>query len=90
VSGTGVAPIQHNVTISWTASTSPVVGYNVFRSTTSGTNYVLLNATRVIGLTYTDNTVQSGLTYYYVVTSVASNGTQSINSSQVAVTVPSP
>ena len=40
-------------------------------------------------LSYTDSTVQSGTTYYYVITAVDGQG-QSGYSNQVTVTVPSP
>ena len=87
LSGTGT----HDVILSWTASpTSGVVGYNVYRGTTSGGPYsTLLNATPVNGTTYTDATVQAGQTYYYVVTAVGSDGvTQSVDSSPASATVP--
>ena len=81
----------HDVILSWTASTTPgVVGYDVYRGTTSGGPYpTQLNSTLINGTTYTDETVQAGHTYYYVVTAVASNGvTQSADSNQVSATVP--
>jgi len=83
----------HDVILSWTASTTPgVVGYDVYRGTTSGGPYPTeLNSTPVNGTTYTDATVQAGQTYYYVVTAVASDDvTQSADSNQVSATVPSP
>ena len=80
----------HDVILSWTASTTPgVVGYDVYRGTTSGGPYpTQLNSTPINGTTYTDETVQAGQTYYYVVTAVASDGTQSAYSNQVSATVP--
>ncbi len=68
LSGTGVTPVQHSVTLTWNASTSTVSGYNVYRSTVSGSGYVKLNSSLVAVLTYTDSTVQSGTTYFYVTT----------------------
>jgi hypothetical protein len=81
----------HDVILSWTASTTPgVVGYNVYRGTTLGGPYPTeLNSAPINGTTYTDETVQSGQTYYYVVTAVASNDvTQSADSNQVSASVP--
>jgi hypothetical protein len=81
----------HDVILSWTASTTAgVVGYNVYRGTTSGGPYPTeLNSAPINGTTYTDETVQAGQTYYYVVTAVASNDvTQSANSNQVSAPVP--
>jgi hypothetical protein len=83
----------HDVILSWTASTTPgVVGYNVYRGTTSGGPYpTQLNSTPINGTTYSDETVQAGQTYYYVVTAVASDDvTQSAYSNQTSATVPSP
>jgi two-component sensor histidine kinase len=81
----------HDVILTWAASTTPgVVGYDVYRGTTSGGPYpTQLNSTPINGTTYTDATVQAGQTYYYVVTAVASNDvTQSADSNQVSATVP--
>lgn len=87
-SGTGAQPTQHTVTLSWNASTSPVVGYYIYRSTQSGSYSTPLNTSAQPGLTYTDATVQSGTTYYYVVTSVDSSFQQSVYSNEVPAIVP--
>ncbi len=88
LSGTGVAPIQHSVALSWNASTSTVSGYNVYRSTVSGSGYVKLNSSLVSGLTYTDSNVLSGTTYYYVTTAVDSSGNESTYSNQASAPIP--
>jgi fibronectin type 3 domain-containing protein len=84
----------HDVILSWTASTTPgVVGYYVYRGTTSGGESLTpLNSTPINGTTYTDTSVTAATTYYYVVTAVASDGvTQSANSNEAGrATVPSP
>jgi fibronectin type 3 domain-containing protein len=49
---------------------------------------VKLNTLPLAATTYTDLTVQSGKTYYYVVTSVNSNNVESSFSGQVSATVP--
>jgi uncharacterized membrane protein len=86
LSGTGT----HDVILSWTASaTSGVVGYNVYRGTTSGGESSMpLNSTPVNGTTYTDANVTAGATYYYVVTAVSSSDVQSVASNEVEATVP--
>lgn len=90
VSGTG-ATIQHIVDLSWSASTSSSVsGYNVYRSTVSGGPYTKINSTLDASLSYSDNTVQSGTTYYYVTTAVSSTGAESAYSNQVVGVVPLP
>jgi len=90
LSGTGVQPVSHSVTLNWTASISPVAGYNVYRSTVSGGPYTKLNSTLVTTTQYTDSTVQAGQTYYYVTTSVDSSNVESTYSNQVSATIPTP
>jgi hypothetical protein len=86
--GIGVQPVSHSVTLSWTASTSTVSGYNVYRSTVSGGPYSKVNPSLVNGTSYTDSTVQASQTYFYVVTSVDGGGTESTYSAEVSVNVP--
>jgi Abnormal spindle-like microcephaly-assoc'd, ASPM-SPD-2-Hydin/Cep192 domain 4/HYDIN/CFA65/VesB-like, Ig-like domain len=88
LSGTGVTAVQHSVALTWGASTSTVAGYNVYRSTVSGTSYARVNGSLVTNLNYTDSTVQSGTTYYYVTTAVDSSGNESVYSNQVSATIP--
>ena len=89
--GTGTAAAaQHTVELSWSASTSTVTGYNVYRGTQSGGPYVKTNSTPQPGTTYADSTVQSGTTYFYVVTSVDDNGVESAYSNEAAAVVPTP
>jgi fibronectin type 3 domain-containing protein len=76
------------VSLSWNASTSTVTGYNVYRSTTSGSGYVKINSTLVSGLTLTDSNVTSGTTYYYVTTAVDSSGNESAFSNQATAPIP--
>jgi hypothetical protein len=90
VSGTGSAPVQHRVDLSWSASPSNVAGYNVYRSTTSGSGYVKLNSALNVSTSYTDNSVQAGGVYYYVSTAVDASGVESSNSNEVKATIPSP
>jgi fibronectin type 3 domain-containing protein len=65
-----------------------VTGYNVYRSTTSGSGYVKINSTLVSGLTLTDSNVTSGTTYYYVTTAVDSSGNESAFSNQATAPIP--
>jgi two-component sensor histidine kinase len=96
-SGTGI----HDVILSWVASspTTAVVGYNVYRGTTSGgesttplnSSPVAAGCTSTTTCIYGDATVVAGTTYYYTVAAVASNDvSQSANSNQVSATVPRP
>lgn len=82
---------SHLVDLSWTASTSTVVGYNVYRGTVSGGPYATkLNSAVVPGTAYTDTGVVAGQTYFYVVTAVDANGVESVYSNQASALVPTP
>jgi len=76
------------VALSWTASTSTVSGYNIYRSTTSGGSYAKVNGSLVSSLSYNDSTVQSGTTYYYVATAVDASGDESVDSNQATAVIP--
>lgn len=89
LSGTGT----HDVILSWTASvTSGVAGYDVYRGTTSGgESLTSLNSTPITGITFSDENVTAGLTYYYVVTAVAAGEvSQSTASNEASACIPSP
>jgi hypothetical protein len=88
LTGTGVAPVQHSVALTWNASSSTVAGYNVYRGTVSGGAYAKINSSLVVVLDYTDSNVQSGTTYYYVTTAVNSSGNESVFSNEVSGTIP--
>ena len=81
--------VSHSVSLTWTASTSPnIAGYNVFRSTTSGSGYVQINTGLVTTPSYTDTNVAEGEAYYYVTTAVDTSNDQSGYSNQAQATVP--
>lgn len=82
-------PTPHTVTLSWTASTSTVAGYNVYRGTQhSGPYPDKLTSSPQAATTFTDASVQSGVTYYYVVTAEDSNNVQSTYSNEARAAVP--
>jgi hypothetical protein len=86
--GTGVAPVQHSVALTWSDSSSGMAGYNVYRSTVSGSSYTKVNSSLVGALNYTDTNVQSGTKYFYVTSAVDSSGAESTYSNEVSATVP--
>jgi hypothetical protein len=90
LTGNGVAAVAHSVTLTWNASTSSVTGYRAYRATSAGGPYTSLNPAPNPQLRWTDSTVQPGVTYYYVVTAVAGNGTESTYSAQASAAVPKP
>ena len=88
------ATVQHQVVLSWTASSSfPCTGatppctssgYNAFRGTVSGAESTTpLNSTLISGTTYTDSTVVLGsapIEYFYVVQAVETAGGITVSS----------
>jgi Abnormal spindle-like microcephaly-assoc'd, ASPM-SPD-2-Hydin len=89
LSGDGTSSQQPSVELKWDQSTSSkVVGYYVYRSLKSGNTYEKLNSQPESGTSYTDNSVASGQSYVYVVTSVASSGLQSSYSKPIDVSIP--
>jgi hypothetical protein len=90
LTGTGTAAPQHRVDLTWIPSTSTVSGYNVYRSTTSGSGYVRLNSALSVSAAYTDASVTAGSTYFYVTTAVDSSGAESSFSNQVQAVIPTP
>jgi hypothetical protein len=88
LTGTGVSVVQHTVSLNWSPSTSQVNGYNVYRGSTAGGPYAKLNSTPDPNTAYSDGTVASAHTYYYVTTAVNSSGQESSYSNQVRVSIP--
>jgi Cep192 domain 4/Abnormal spindle-like microcephaly-assoc'd, ASPM-SPD-2-Hydin len=92
LTGTGTAPPIHSVALSWKASTSPnISSYNIYRSTTSGSfSPPAIASVSAPTITYTDNSVTDGLTYYYAITAVNSSNQESAYSAQASATIPPP
>jgi len=89
LTGNGGVAAQHSVTLSWAASSSTaVVGYNVYRSTVSGGPYARITSGPDGSLSYTDIAVSAGKSYFYVVTAVEGNGTESTYSNQAMAVIP--
>jgi hypothetical protein len=83
---------QHTVDLNWSPSTDPnITGYNVYRGSISGGPYSQVNTESLVASTlYTDATVTSGQTYYYVVTAVDSSGVESGDSNETQAVIPIP
>jgi len=81
----------HSVTLSWHAPAPEagvqVIGYNVYRSTSSGGPYVKI-ASRVPGSAYNDPIVSSGRRYFYVVTTVDQRERESRYSAEITAVIP--
>ncbi len=89
MTGTGTASTQHAVDLTWNAS-SDAVGYNIYRSTVAGGPYTMINTSLDSTTAYTDSTVVSGQTYYYVATAVNSESEESGYSNQAQALIPTP
>jgi hypothetical protein len=78
----------HSATLSWSVSTPAVSGYNVYRGSASGGPYTSVNTSLVTLPTFTDSTVQTGQTYFYVTTAVDPSGSESVFSNEVKAAIP--
>lgn len=82
-------PGKHTVSLTWIASTTSSVTYNLYRGTSAGvcngtpTPY----ATGITTTSYLDTNVQAG-TYYYNVSAVSATGGESTCDGEVQITVP--
>jgi hypothetical protein len=88
LSGTGVTP-AHSAILSWTASTSAVFGYYVYRADPSGWPS-RLNSFPTTTTQYIDVTVVPGHSYVYSVSSVDPYALEGEFSNSIAVTIPIP
>jgi hypothetical protein len=89
MTGTGTTPTQHTVDLAWNSS-SGAVGYNIYRGSVSGGPYSIVNTSLDATTAYTDNTVVSGQTYYYVATAVDGNSNESGYSNVAQAVIPNP
>jgi hypothetical protein len=79
---------RHKVFLTWGASSSPGVGYNVYRSTTSDSRFLKVNPALIQGLAFTDDTVENGVTYTYVARAADALGNESPDSPRFVITIP--
>jgi hypothetical protein len=81
--------VHHSVDLTWTASSSSsVIGYDVYRGANAAGPFSRLNAAVNASTSYTDSSVASGQTYYYVVTAVDSANVESSFSAPASVSIP--
>jgi len=89
LSGSGVAAVVlHTVGLTWVPSTSPVIGYYVYRGPSSSNLSKLNTSAADPSASYSDQGVPGGQTYVYAVTSVDSSNVESGFSNEVSVTIP--
>jgi fibronectin type 3 domain-containing protein len=78
-------PGNTQVTLNWTAATS-ATGYLIQRGTASGGAYTTLKSSAP-GVSFTDNGLTNGTTYYYVMASSNVNGTGTNSAERSAIPV---
>ncbi|WP_176371460.1 S8 family serine peptidase [Litchfieldia alkalitelluris] len=75
------------ISLNWEASVAPDTnGYNIYRSTTSGSGYELIGETT--NTSFADNTTEAGEVYYYVVTAFDYSNNESEFSNEASATPP--
>lgn len=77
---------SHSVSLTWLESATGVT-FNVYRGTAAGGEVAY--ASGVATLSFTDNAVTNGQTYFYFVTAVGTGG-ESAPSNEVSAQIPSP
>ena len=82
------SPPPHGVDLSWNPSVDATagLGYNVYRTQVAGSGYVKLNLAPIIGLTFADNNVSVGQSYFYIARS-SLNSLESVNSNEVKAVI---
>jgi Abnormal spindle-like microcephaly-assoc'd, ASPM-SPD-2-Hydin/Cep192 domain 4/HYDIN/CFA65/VesB-like, Ig-like domain len=88
LSGTGAAPASHSVALNWSPTSSSYNGFNVYRGSKSGGPYTRVNSSMVSTSSYTDSSVTSGSTFYYVATEVGTDGVESSYSNEASANIP--
>jgi fibronectin type 3 domain-containing protein len=88
LTGACAAPVSHSVSLNWTASITPGVTYNVYRSTTSSGPWTKVSTSPVAVTTFSDNSVASARTYYYATTAVDGSGKESAYSNVATAVIP--
>ena len=79
----------HSVKITWKASSSAVIGYNIYRSTSPNKfTEPKLNSEPITGTSYVDSTVESNKTYYYAAKAMDDHGNESDASNVAQARIP--
>jgi squalene-hopene/tetraprenyl-beta-curcumene cyclase len=88
-SGLRAASGNQTVTVTWNPFDEAgfsLAGYNVYRSTTAGGEYLKVTASPIVTPSYRDVGLINDVTYYYVVTAVSSAGDETAYSREVHAT----
>jgi transmembrane protein TMEM131/centrosomal CEP192-like protein len=79
---------EHSVSLDWSSGSNNVAGYHVYRSFASGGPFNRISNAPVSVSNYRDFDVLSGARYFYVVTAVEPDGSESAFSNEVAAVIP--
>lgn len=75
------------IELAWTPNTEQdLLGYNVYRSNSSGGSFVKLNSSVITTSAYTDNNLPGNTTYFYTVTAIDSSNNESPQTGEVFAT----
>jgi hypothetical protein len=81
--GVSALPFLGGMALAWLQNTElDLAGYNVYRSTSSGSGYAKVNGTLVADTTFRDSGLVSDTMYYYVVTAVDTSANESSHSAE--------
>jgi hypothetical protein len=89
----GLGAVAHAATLTWTASPTTNVKYNVYRASSPGGYTTSPLATVPAGtITYVDASVLAGQTYYYVVRAVDPNNSSNVSAptNEMTANIPTP
>jgi hypothetical protein len=82
------APATSSATLTWNPGTSPdLAGYKVYRATTSGGYGAPIATVQGNITTYIATGLQSGTTYFFIVTAYDSSGNESVPSNEVSKSI---
>ncbi len=82
------APIRGSVTLSWLANTeTDLAGYKIYRGTTSGSYGSPIAVIGKDATSYTVSALQSGTTYFFVITAYNNLGNESSYSNEVSKSI---
>ena len=83
--GITASAVQNQITLNWTASIG-AISYNIYRGTASGAETTTPIATGISGTSFVDPGLNSGTSYYYLITAVDSTA-ESAKSGEVSAHV---
>ncbi len=86
--GVSATPTTNSIDVDWfDNSFVDLVGYNIYRSATTGGPYSLLNGPTLTVSAFSDTNVITGDTFFYVITALSTTGAESQYSAEVSATV---